>query len=276
MIDRAGLAEFLRSRREALQPSDVGLPYGQRRRTAGLRREEVAALSHMSTDYYARLERQRGPQPSEQMIAAIAQGLHLSRPERDHLFRLAGHEPPATTASGDHIGPGMMRIFDRLTDTPAEVVTELGETLRQTPLSVALVGDLMRHTGPSRSIGYRWFTDPSVRELYPAEDHAFYSRMYVSGLRGVLTRRGPRSTAGRLVELLETNPEFRELWNRHEVGLRPRETKRYRHPEVGLLELSCQVLLDPEESHSLLVYTATPGSETHQKLQLLAVVSPAG
>ncbi|BCJ70346.1 helix-turn-helix domain-containing protein [Polymorphospora rubra] len=94
VIDRTGLAEFLRRRRESLQPEDVGLPRGQRRRTTGLRREEVASLCHMSTDYYSRLERERGPQPSEQMIASIAQGLHLSLDERDHLFRLAGHNPP--------------------------------------------------------------------------------------------------------------------------------------------------------------------------------------
>ena len=78
MNDRTGLAEFLRHRREALQPEDLGLPRGSRRRTAGLRREEVAALCHMSTDYYARLERGDGPQPSEQMIASIAQGFHLT------------------------------------------------------------------------------------------------------------------------------------------------------------------------------------------------------
>jgi transcriptional regulator with XRE-family HTH domain len=273
MIDRAGLAEFLRGRREALQPEDVGLPGGQRRRTAGLRREEVAALCHMSTDYYSRLERERGPQPSEQMIASIAQGLHLSRDERDHLFRLAGHQPPPRGEATDHISPGMLRILDRLTDTPAEIVTELGETLRQTPLGVALVGDLTRFTGPARSIGYRWFIEPGARDLYLAEDHEFYSRMYVSGLRGVLTLRGPGSKAARLVELLSPqSEEFRALWAEHEVGIRPREIKRYQHPEVGLLELSCQVLLDPEQSHSLLVYTATPGSESSEKLQLLGVV----
>lgn len=83
-IDRAGLATFLRQRRDALQPEDVGLPRGQRRRTDGLRREEVAQLCHMSTDYYARLERERGPQPSAQMLASIAQGLHLTLSERDH------------------------------------------------------------------------------------------------------------------------------------------------------------------------------------------------
>lgn len=273
MIDRAGLAAFLRGRREALQPEDVGLPRGPRRRTSGLRREEVAALSHMSTDYYARLERQRGPQPSEQMIASIAQGLHLSREERDHLFRLAGHQPPVRGPGSDHISPGMLRIFDRLTDTPGEIVTELGETLRQTPLGVALVGDLSRHTGPARSIGYRWFTDPATRDLYPADDHEFYSRMYVSGLRSVLSLRGPESTAAHLAELLSArSEEFCSLWQEHQVGIRPRQVKRFRHPEVGIIELHCQTLLDPEQSHSLLVYTAVPGSESHEKLQLLSVI----
>ena len=91
LMDRAQLAAFLRTRREALQPEDVGLPRGPRRRTGGLRREEVAVLSGMSTDYYSRIEQRRGPNPSEQMLAAIARGLHLSLDERDHLFRLAGH-----------------------------------------------------------------------------------------------------------------------------------------------------------------------------------------
>ncbi|WP_168217986.1 helix-turn-helix transcriptional regulator [Occultella kanbiaonis] len=273
MIDRAGLAEFLRRRREALQPEDVGLPRGQRRRTSGLRREEVAALSHMSTDYYSRLERERGPQPSQQMIASIAQGLHLSRHERDHLFRLAGHEPPAQGSGSDHVSPGMLRIFDRLTDTPAEIVTELGETLRQTPLGVALVGDLTRYTGPSRSIGYRWFTDPAARELHPSEDHEFYSRMYASGLRGVLTLRGPDSKAAQLAELLTAkSEEFRRVWQEHEVGIRPRAIKRYQHPAVGHLELNCQIMLDPEQAHTLLVYTAVPGSESYEKLRLLDVI----
>ena len=276
MIDRAGLADFFLRRREALQPEDVGLPRGQRRRTSGLRREEVAALCHMSTDYYSRLEQERGPQPSEQMIASIAQGLHLSRDERDHLFRLAGHQPPARGAGTDHISPGMLRIFDRLTDTPAEIVTELGETLRQTPPGVALVGDLCRFTGPSRSIGYRWFTDLAARDLYPREDHEFYSRMYVSGLRGVLAVRGPESKAARLAEMLTADSgEFRTLWKEHEVGIRPREIKRYQHADVGLLELNCQVLLDPEQSHSLLVYTAVPGSDSYEKLKLLSVIGAA-
>lgn len=273
MIDRVGLAEFLRKRREVLQPEDVGVPRGARRRTDGLRREEVAALCHMSVDYYSRLERQRGPQPSEQMIASIAQGLHLTLDERDHLFRLAGHHPPMRGASSDHVSPGMLRIFDRLVDTPAEIVTEIGETLRQTPLDIAVVGDRSHFVGLARSLGYRWFTDPGSRDLHPTEDHAHYSRLYASGLREIASRRGPESRAAQLAaELRARSEEFRSVWDEHEVGMKPRELKRYCHPEVGLLELTCQTLLDPDQSHRLLVYTAAPGSESYGKLRLLSVI----
>ncbi|MGW0179866.1 helix-turn-helix transcriptional regulator [Nocardia sp. NPDC003345] len=273
MIDRVGLADFLRTRRRALQPEDVGLPRGARRRTDGLRREEVAALCNMSADYYSRLERERGPQPSNQMLGAIAQGLHLSLDERDHLFRLAGHNPPARGAAGDHIGPGLLRVFDRLTDTPAEIVTELGETLRQTPPGIALNGDATRYTGNARSIGYRWFTDPASRQLYAPDQHEFLTRMYASGLREIATLRGPGSRAAHLADLLlAQSAEFRQVWDRHEVGIRPREVKHFVHPEVGALELTCQRLIDPAQAHSLLVYTAIPGTESHEKLRMLSVL----
>lgn len=272
-MDPAGLAEFLRRRREALQPEDVGLPRTARRRTSGLRREEVAALSSMSADYYARIERGSSPQPSEQMLGAIAQGLHLTLDERDHLLRLAGHQPPARGGTSDHVAPGLLRILDRLEDTPAEVVTELGETLLQTPLGVALTGDTAHLTGPERSIGYRWFTDPGSRRLYAEEDHAFLGRLWVSELREVATRRGRDSRAARYVELLlPRSAEFRALWAAHEVGLRPGPVKRFDHARLGRLELSCQTLTDAEQAHHLLVYTAAPGSESHEKLQLLAVI----
>lgn len=273
MIDRTGLAGFLRNRREALQPEDVGLPRGQRRRTSGLRREEVASLCNMSSDYYSRLERERGPQPSQQMLASIAQGLHLSVDERDHLFRLAGHNPPARGTSSEHISPGMLRILDRLEDTPAEIVTELGETLRQTAMGVALNGDTTRYTGPSRSSGYRWFTDPAARARYAPEEHPFMSRMYASGLREFVTLRGPSSRAAQLADLLlESNAEFRRLWEDHEIGVRPHDVKHFVHPEVGALELNCQRLIDPGQGHSLMVYTATPGSESYEKLEVLKVI----
>ncbi len=273
MIDRAGLADFLRQRRESLQPEDVGLFRGPRRRTQGLRREEVAGLCHMSTDYYARLERATGPQPSEQMIAAIAQGLHLSLDERDHVYRLAGHNPPSRAGTSSHVSPGLLRILDRLDDTPAEIVTELGETLRQSRMGIALTGDASHRTGLDRSIGYRWFSDPAARSAYPADEQAHLSRVYVAGLREIATRRGPSSRAQHVVDvMLEQSEEFRSLWDLHEVGIKPREIKRFLHPEVGLLELTCQTLVDPDQAHYLLVYTAEPGSESHERLQLLSVI----
>jgi transcriptional regulator with XRE-family HTH domain len=273
VTDRDALALFLRRRRDDLQPEDVGLPRGSRRRTRGLRREEVAALCHMSTDYYARLERPDGPHPSEQMAAALSQGLHLTSEERDHLYRLAGHRPPERGAETTHVGPGLLRILDRLTDTPAEIVDELGRTLRQTPMAVALNGDARLLRGHDRSLGYRWFIDPSLRARYDADDRDLLSRVYVAGLREVATLRGPGSGAQRLVNALRgRSPEFRELWARHEVGVQPPALKRFHHPAVGMLELSCQTMLDPDDSHRLLVYTAIPGSESYEKLELLAVI----
>ncbi|WP_052851671.1 helix-turn-helix transcriptional regulator [Streptomyces avicenniae] len=273
-MDRAQLADFLRTRREALQPEDVGLPRGPRRRTRGLRREEVAALCGMSADYYGRLEQQRGPQPSEPMLGAIAQGMRLSLDERDHLFRLAGHNTPGRLLRGGHIAPGMMRIFDRLQDTPAQVIGPLSETLAQTRPAVALFGDEMRFTGPERSIVYRWFTDPRARRAYPEEDHPLHGRVFTSNLRNAFSRQGRGSEAHRMAErLLELSEEFAELWSAHEIGVsRPDDRKRVLHPDLGVLDLHCQVLYAPDQAQALLVYTASPGTESHEKLQLLAAV----
>jgi len=277
-VDRTGLADFLRRRRESLQPEDVGLPRGRRRRTTGLRREEVAVLCHMSTDYYSRLEQERGPRPSEQMLAAIAQGLHLTRDERDHLFRLVGHSPPTGPGAGDHISPGVLRILDRLEDTPAEVVTELGVTLRQNRLGRALVGDSTRYDGWERSLPYRWFTRPGTRTIYLPDEHDHLSRLFASQARAVVTKHGPGSPAEEMATSLRVRSgEFAALWERHEIGVRPRATKTFLHPDVGRLDLTCQTLVDPEDGHFLLVYTAIPGSESHDRLRLLDVLaSPAG
>jgi transcriptional regulator with XRE-family HTH domain len=272
-LDRAALGAFLRARREALQPEDVGLRRGPRRRTHGLRREEVADLCGMSTDYLARLERGHGPQPSQQMAAAIARGLRLTPAERDHLFLLCGYRAPHQRVRGEHVSPGLMRVLDRLHDTPAQVMGPLGETLLQTPPAIALLGEQTHYTGPARSAPYRWFTDPTARDRYHPDDHDHNSRVNVALLRAAATRDGARSHAAHLVaSLLRDSPEFAALWQRHEVGLRWSDTKRFIHPEVGSLDLFCQNLHDPDQSQSLLVFTATPGTDSHEKLALLNVL----
>jgi transcriptional regulator with XRE-family HTH domain len=272
-VDRAQLADFLRLRRQALQPEDVGLARGPRRRAEGLRREEVAALCDMSVDYYSRLEQARGPRPSEQMLAAIARGLRLTLDERDHLFRLAGHNAPTRMVRTDHVAPGLMRVLDRLQDTPAQVMSELGETLVQTPPARTIFGDETRFTGLARSVVYRWFTDPAARDVYPREDHDTQSRAFVAGARAVFTKYGANSLAAATVDaLLTESAEFAELWSAHEVNATHGYEKRLQHPEVGVLTVQCQRLLDPDQSQSLLVFTATPGTESYDKLQLLCVI----
>jgi transcriptional regulator with XRE-family HTH domain len=272
-MDKTQLADFLRRRREALQPEDVGLSRGSRRRAEGLRREEVAALCDMSVDYYSRLEQARGPQPSEQMLAAIARGLRLSLDERDHLFRLGGHNAPVRALRSEHISPGLMRVVDRLRDTPAQVMSELGEVLLQTAPARALFGDETGLTGMSRSVVYRWFTDAAARSVYPSDDHAMHSRNFTADVRTAYAKYGPSSRVGAIVDaLLEQSPEFAGLWSAHEVNSVHSYEKRLQNAEVGVITVQCQLLHDHEQGQSLLVYTATPGTESYQKLQLLSVI----
>ncbi|MFC8191720.1 helix-turn-helix transcriptional regulator [Cellulomonas sp. NPDC057328] len=272
-MDRAQLADFLRTRREALQPEDVGLPRGARRRAPGLRREEVALLCDMSVDYWSRLEQGRGPQPSDQMLTAVARGLRLTLAERDHLFRLAGHHAPERVGRSEHVAPGLMRVLDRLHDTPAQVMTDLGETLVQNAAAVALFGDASRLTGLDRVAAYRWFTHPASRRIYPERDHDLRGRVFVAELRTALARQGAGSRAEQAVTaLLASGEEFARVWADHEVGLVHGPTKCFVHPEVGELTLECQKLLDAEQSQVLLVLTAVPGTPDDDRLRLLTTL----
>ncbi|KMS90060.1 helix-turn-helix transcriptional regulator [Prauserella rugosa] len=272
-MDRTALADFLRSRREGLRPEHVGLTSGPRRRATGLRREEVAALASMSTDYYTRLEQRRGPQPSEQLLGALARTLRLTAHERDYLFQVAGRNVPPPGAGADHVAPSLLRVLDQLSDTPAMIISELGETLVQNRMAGALFGDRTRFTGLARSEYYRWFTDPAERRCYPERDHERQSRAHVANLRAAYGSLGPRSRAGQLVEaLLRESAEFAELWERHEVGRRFADHKTLRHPEMGDIAVDCQVLFTEDRSQALLVLTAAPTVEDALKLTLLDVV----
>ncbi|MGD0700290.1 MAG: helix-turn-helix transcriptional regulator [Trebonia sp.] len=266
------LGAFLRSRREALHPEDIGLRRGPHRRAGGLRREEVAELSGISTDYIGRLERGSGPWPSSEVLAALARGLRLTTAERNHLFALCGRTAPLSPAA-EHIDVGIQRILDRLEDTPAQVMGQAGTTLRQTPPAVALLGDETAYRGLSRSAAYRWFTDPVGRDLYPARDHDANSRIQASLLRESLARYGDGSfTAQVVAALLDRSDEFPGVWELQEVGLGFPPEKHLDHPEVGGLELYCQALFDGGSGQFLLVFTAAPGSESHGRLALLSVI----
>lgn len=272
MIDRAGLADFLRRRRELLRPADIGLPDGVRRRTPGLRREEVAQLAGVSSDYYSRLEQCRGSHPSEPVVAALARALRCGLDERDHLFHLAGLTPPPRRA-GRHIPPGLMSLLDQLTGVPALVCTHLHEVLWQNPLADTVFGRLGAGPGRAGNPVWQWFTDPTRRELIPEEDWPHLSASHVRDLRATYARRAGELDVTSLVhDLLEHSSEFRALWERHEVAARRFDRKRLRHPEVGLLHLTCEALLTPEADLILLAYFPTEGTDAREKLELLRVI----
>ncbi|MFP3986272.1 helix-turn-helix transcriptional regulator [Streptomyces sp. E11-3] len=268
------LAAFLKSRRDRIRPSDVGLPTGPRRRVPGLRREEVAQLASLSADYYTELERGRGAQPSTQTLAALARALRLRGDERDHLFHLAGQSvPPAAHGLTAHVQPALLGLLDRLTTTPAQVITDLHETLVQNELAAALVGRPPTVRGPAASLAYRWFTDPTARALYPPEDHPHHSRVFVADLHAVAARHGRDSEVARMVTALRRrSQEFATLWDTRDVALRRTDHKRIVHPALGVIELDCHSLFSEDGHQRLLWFTAAPGTEGAAQLELLSVI----
>lgn len=271
-VDRAELADFLRRRRDALAPGDVGLSAGARRRAPGLRREEVAALAHMSTDFYARLEQARGSRPSEQTVAALARALRLTPFERDHLYQLAGHNAPPLRFRADQPSAGLVRVLESLA-SPAQIINDLGVALRQNRLAALLVGDNADRHGLDRSMIYRWFTNPSERLRHPEEEHDLHSRAFVGMLRSAQSRSRDDAEARELIDaLLERSEDFQAHWRSHEVTPWDGTIKRFIHPLVGTITLDCQVLISRNVTEILVVFTALPGSDDADKLDLLSVV----
>lgn len=164
-----------------------------------------------------------------------------------------------------------MRVFDRLEDTPAQIVNAFGETLAQTRPAVALLGDETGYTGMERSRVYRWFTDPSSRRAVPAEDRRAHGRTLVAQLARAVAASGADSPGSAVVTALrDSSEEFAALWDEHPIVGPYCEPKRILHDELGVIELYGQTLLDPDQSQALMVFTAEPGSESHEKLRLLS------
>ncbi|MGP3944615.1 helix-turn-helix transcriptional regulator [Streptomyces sp. 6N106] len=271
-MERDQLADFLRRRREAIRPAEVGITDGPRRRTSGLRREEVAMLAGMSVDYVVRLEQGRSSQPSPQLLGALARALRLSEDERDHLFHLAGHRPPPADEVAGLARAGLIRMLDLLGDNPALVLSDLGEVLAQNRAAVLLTGDHTGFSGDRRYIAYRWFTDPAERAAAPPEEREHHSRQLVADLRAAAGRRSGDPTVTGLIDRLRgASADFRRLWAEHEVAVRRADRKTLLHPRVGRLVLDCETLVTPDQGQLLLVLTPAD-AETHERLQLLQVL----
>ncbi|SEH66374.1 Helix-turn-helix domain-containing protein [Mycolicibacterium rutilum] len=264
------VAEALRTRRRQLQPEDVGLARGRRRRTPGLRREEAAELCSISPGYYTRLERHRGaPHPSAATLAGIARGLRFTRAERDRLFAAAGYRGGEHLCA--HVDPGVMLVLDRLAETPAHVVGPAGEVLRQTPASRALLGDLTVHTGWARSGYYRWFLEPGERQRYAAEEHPRIGAEIVAGLRRSVEQ-GHCGAELLATMLRQRSPEFTRLWADGAPPPATATTRRFLHPAVGVIDLRREVLEVDASGQRLVVYYPAPGSTDDTSVQLSTVI----
>jgi transcriptional regulator with XRE-family HTH domain len=275
MADKPGaeLGSFLRARREALRPADVGLVAGGRRRTPGLRREEVALLANLSVNYYERLERSRDSNPSETVLANLARALRLTADEHDYLYYLADQAAPVSHPPGVHVEPSMMFLLDTLTTVPAHVMDDLTTVLAQNPLSHALFGTYAEAGGRYANVAWRWFTDPDTRTLTVPEEHEAISRRYAADLRAAVARRGRDRIADQLIaDLKDASTEFTRYWDGMHVEVLRSIPKTFIHPRTGRLDIQRDVLLSTSTSHRLVIFRPRPGSPTAENLDFLRVL----
>ena len=271
MLNRDDLATFLRTRRQRLQPAEVGLPDVRPRRTPGLRRQEVAQLAGMSVDYYIRLEQARGPRPSRQVLAALARALMLTADEREYLFRVAGENPPASASPSREVSPGIRNLIDSLHDTPAYVVDAKYDVLAWNTLATHFIGDLSGFAESDRNM-IRWvFRLPASAVPWTDPDAVRFTRSTVADLRASYARYPTDPGIRALVtELLGSSPRFAAIWAEQDVETRRPLVKRVDHPLAGPLEFECQVLHIPDTGQRLITYCAAPGSSTQAAFRRLA------
>ncbi len=271
-MDRRALADFLRRSRERIRPEDVGLPAGTRRRTPGLRREEVAQLAHISTEYYTRLEQARGPHPSRRVLTGIERALRLSEDERTHLFFLAGEPPGPPPGPSREVRPSLATLIERLPDAAAIVVDASFTVIGWNALATALLEDFSALEPRERNLIRRHFLHPEQR--YNVSGADLFARISVAALRSASARYPDDAEMAALVkELKAASTEFEQLWVSHEVGVPQHIPKKtMRHPVVGEIRLNCDVLNVPMGDQVVVIFTAEPGSSDEQALQLLKVV----
>jgi transcriptional regulator with XRE-family HTH domain len=265
----AALGDYLRGRRNAVRPVDVGLPASGTRRVPGLRREEVALLAGVSADYYVRLEQGRERSPSVQVLDALAAVLRLDDDGRAHLFRLAGLAPrPTSVRVSDHVNPALRRLMDAWPDKPAVVYNRAYDVLAANAIAEALFGDV----GLDNLLRLV-FLDPGARDFY-----ADWPSVAADAVAGFRLNHGEAPSDPRvqavLGELLERSAEFRELWTHHDARGKSLAQKTFRHREIGTLTVSMQAFgVRSAPGQELVVYDAAPGTPAADALRLLGSIA---
>jgi transcriptional regulator with XRE-family HTH domain len=266
------LGEFVRTRRARVSPELVGLDAGPRRRVPGLRREELARLAHVSSDYVVRLEQGRIGRPSPDIVEALARALLLDPVERRHLFRLAAaSEPAAGSGAGTDVRPGLALVVRSLEPAPAVLLSRRLDLLVWNPTAEALLGPF----GAERNYARLVFGDPGTRALHADWEKA--ARETVALLRLAAARHpGDRALHQLIAELRAGWAEVARWWEAHDVAQKRHGVKRYIHPTVGPLSLRYEALLLADDGDQLLtIYAAEPGTPDAERLAQLSELATA-
>jgi transcriptional regulator with XRE-family HTH domain len=279
MTNGSELGIFLKARRAAVHPEDVGLPTGTSvRRTPGLRREEVAILAGVSVDYYTRLERGKETNPSPAVVDALGRILRLTADELQHLRDLtANAAAPARRAEQRQartrtVRQGPLVLMEALRPNPAYIVSRTNDVLAANPAGLALFPGLADYPAKQRNISRYIFLDPAARELYPE-----WEKLVPRSVAYLRARAGADPDDPELVrligELVVKSKEFARLWERYEVDMVGQGTKSFQHPDVGPMILDYEAMeLTGTGGQRLIAYYALPGTPDHDAVALLDMI----
>ncbi len=274
-MDSWEFGRTVRSWRDRVRPTSVGVPVGGRRRAAGLRREELAGLAGISVDYLTRLEQGRATSPSVQVVEALARALRVSDAERDLLFRLAGHAAPGLDLVSSRITPSVQRLLDRLANTPVAVFDATWTLVVANAPYDALMGPTTTWRGIERNSVWRHLVGPGSRALTTPEQQAELEAGLVVDLRMTAARYPNDQRLKQLIrELAEQSPRFEKLWAsgapeaRQDYG----RHKVIDHPDVGHIALECDILVVAADDLRIMIYTAEPDSDDAERLALAVVL----
>lgn len=272
------LGSYLKDRRTRLDPAAFG--FTGRRRTPGLRREEVAQRAHISPTWYTWLEQGRGGAPSAAVLDRLAKGLMLTEPEREHLFMLGlGRPPEVRYKAVDGISPRLQRVLDGMELSPAIIKTATWDVVGWNVAAVALLTDYATLPREQRNILRLMFGSSRIRDKQ--EDWQSVARFVVGAFRADVARAGAgarEEVAGLVDELCRTSPEFAALWQDNDVVAHGEGFKRIRHPEAGLLELEfSSFAVDGRPELGMLVYNpASPADAARLRALILAKTGKGG
>ena len=267
---RAELADFLRRRRESITPEEVGLPDGGRRRTPGLRREEVAILAGVGTTWYTWLEQGRDVRASLEVLEAISRALRLTPAERTHLILLGrGEDPPPCNSPAERVSLTLRRLINNLGPNPAYLLGRRWDYLAWNQAASALFGDFDSVPRAARNHVWLTFMDPTRREMFTDWERTY--PLMVAKFRADSARHLGDPEFEQLIHALrQSSPEFCRAWKRHEVSRGGEGRKEIHHPEEGLLVFE-MATFNPAESpdQRLVLYTPLPDHDTPSKLARL-------